>query len=39
MTIAGHVPHDGDTVLLDGVRLTVLEMDRNRIDRLDVSMG
>ncbi|MEA3502911.1 MAG: transporter associated domain-containing protein, partial [Actinomycetota bacterium] len=39
MTVAGHVPHDGDTLLLDGVRLTVLEMDRNRIDRLDVSIG
>jgi CBS domain containing-hemolysin-like protein len=39
MTVAGHVPHEGDSIRLDGVRLTVLEMDRNRIDRLDISLG
>lgn len=38
MTIAGHVPHEGDAVRLDGLQLTVLEMDRNRIDRIDISI-
>ncbi|MEA2010396.1 MAG: transporter associated domain-containing protein, partial [Actinomycetota bacterium] len=38
MTVAGHVPHDGDKFLLDGVQFTVLEMDRNRVDRIDVSI-
>jgi len=39
MAVAGHVPHEGDTVRLDGVQLMVLEMDRNRVDRIDVSIG
>jgi len=39
MAVAGHVPHEGDTVRLDAVQLTVLEMDRNRVDRIDVSIS
>ncbi len=37
MAIAGHVPDEGDAIDVDGVRLTVLQMDRNRVDRVDVS--
>lgn len=37
MALAGRVPAEGDTVEVDGVELTILQMDRNRVDRLDVS--
>ena len=32
----GHAPHEGDSVEHDGVRFTVLEIDGNRIERLEV---
>ena len=38
MAIAGHVPDEGDSIDIDGIRLTVLDMERNRVDRLDVSI-
>ncbi len=38
MALAGHVPDEGDAVDIDGVRLTVLYMERNRVDRIDVSV-
>ncbi|MEN8114265.1 MAG: hemolysin family protein [Actinomycetota bacterium] len=38
LAVAGHIPEEGDIVHLDGIRLTVVEMDRNRVDRLDVSL-
>jgi magnesium and cobalt exporter, CNNM family len=37
MAHAGRVPEEGDTVDVDGIGLTVLQMDRNRVDRVDVS--
>jgi putative hemolysin len=38
MATAGHVPDEGDSIDVDGVRLTVLDMERNRVDRIDVSI-
>jgi len=38
MAIAGHVPNEGDSIDVDGIRLTVLDMERNRVDRIDVSI-
>ena len=38
MAIAGHVPNEGDSIDIDGVRLRVLDMERNRVDRIDVSV-
>jgi putative hemolysin len=38
MATAGHIPAEGDTIDIDGVRLTVLVMERNRVDRIDVSI-
>jgi len=38
MAIAGHVPDEGDSIDVDGIRLTVLDMERNRVDRIDVSI-
>ena len=38
MSIAGRIPEEGDTVHVDGVRLTVLQMDRHRVDRLKVEL-
>ena len=32
----GHAPHEGDTVEHDGLRFTVLEVEGNRIERLEV---
>ncbi len=32
----GHAPHEGDTVVHDGLRFTVYETDGNRIERLEV---
>ncbi|HVR33966.1 MAG TPA: hemolysin family protein [Acidimicrobiia bacterium] len=36
---AGVIPEIGQTILIDGVRLTVLRMDRKRIDRLRVELA
>jgi putative hemolysin len=36
MAVAGRVPSEGDVIRLDGLRFTVLQMDRNRIDRIQV---
>jgi len=33
------LPQAGDSVLVDGITMTVLEMDRLRIDRVDVILG
>ena len=38
LAIAGRVPDVGDQVETDGVRMTVLKMDRRRIDRLRVEL-
>ena len=37
MAVAGQVPEEGDAIEIGGVELTVLQMDRNRVDRVDVS--
>ncbi len=37
MAVAGQVPEEGDSVQVEGVELTVLQMDRNRVDRVEVS--
>jgi len=41
MAMSGSVPEQGDTVECDGLILTVLQMDRNRVDRIriDRSIG
>jgi putative hemolysin len=36
MALAGRVPDEGDTVATGDVRLTVLQMDRHRVDRIRV---
>lgn len=39
LALAGKIPVEGESVRTDGVQLTVLSMDRNRIDRLRVEAG
>jgi putative hemolysin len=36
MALSGRVPDDGDAVSIADLRLTVLQMDRNRVDRIRV---
>ena len=36
MAVAGRVPDEGDDIRLDGLLFTVLEMDRNRIGRIQI---
>ncbi len=36
MAVAGRVPDEGDDIRLDGLLFTVLEMARNRIDRIQI---
>ena len=36
MTIAGRIPKEGDVVHCNGLKFTVLQMDRNRVDRIRV---
>jgi putative hemolysin len=36
LSIAGDIPAEGDSVEVAGFRMTVLEMDRRRIDRLRI---
>ncbi len=36
LAIAGHIPSDGHQLTVDGHRLVVMRMDRNRIDRIRV---
>lgn len=36
--VAGTIPAAGQSVMVDGIRLTVLRMDRKRIDRLRVEI-
>lgn len=36
MAVAGRVPGEGDNIRIDGLRFTVLQMDRNRIDRIQI---
>jgi CBS domain containing-hemolysin-like protein len=38
MDIAGRIPDEGDEYTLDQVRFTVLQMDRNRVDRIRVEI-
>jgi CBS domain containing-hemolysin-like protein len=38
LALAGHIPDEGDVVHLPGIRLKVIEMDRNRVDRLDIRL-
>ena len=36
MALAGRIPEEGDLVRLDDLKFTVLRMDRNRIDRIQI---
>lgn len=36
MTIAGRIPNEGDVLHSNGLKFTVLQMDRNRVDRIRV---
>ncbi len=36
MAVAGRIPEEGDAITLDGFRFVVLQMDRNRIDRIQI---
>ncbi len=36
LATAGNVPDEGDTVVVEGFRLTVLQMDKNRVDRIRI---
>ena len=36
MAVTGQIPAEGDLVRIDPLRFTVLQMDRNRIDRLQI---
>jgi putative hemolysin len=36
MTLAGRIPQEGDVVRAEGLTFTVLQMDRNRVDRIRV---
>ena len=36
MTLAGRIPQEGDVVRANGLTFTVLQMDRNRVDRIRV---
>lgn len=38
LALAGHIPDEGDHADVENVRLTVLQMDRNRIDRLRIEL-
>ena len=38
LALAGHIPSEGDSADIEKVRLTVLQMDRNRIDRLRIEV-
>jgi len=38
LAVAGHIPDEGQFVDVDRVRLTVLQMDRNRIGRLRIEL-
>jgi putative hemolysin len=37
LDIAGCIPNEGDAVETDGIRLVVTRMDRNRVDRVQIS--
>lgn len=36
LALAGRIPEEGDQIRLDGLMFTVLQMDRNRIDRIQI---
>jgi putative hemolysin len=36
LALAGRIPEEGDQIQLDGLLFTVLQMDRNRIDRIQI---
>lgn len=38
LAVAGRIPDEGDNIEVDGVRLTVLQMDRNRIDKIRIEV-
>jgi putative hemolysin len=38
LAAAGLIPDEGDTIEVDGVQFTVLQMDRNRIDKLRIEV-
>jgi len=38
LAVAGHIPSEGDQAVVESVRLTVLQMDRNRIGRLRIEL-
>ncbi len=38
MALAGRIPLEGDTVDVDGVKMTVVTMDRQRVDRIRVEV-
>ena len=39
MAIAGRIPAEGDQLTLDGLRFAILQMDRNRVDRVQIEKG
>lgn len=38
MAVAGHVPSEGDSIVVGGIHLRILDMERNRVDRIDISI-
>jgi CBS domain containing-hemolysin-like protein len=38
LSLAGRIPDEGDAIDVEGLRLVVLSMDRNRIDRLRIEL-
>ena len=38
LAVAGRIPDEGDSIEVDGVLLTVLQMDRNRIDKMRIEV-
>lgn len=39
LSVAGRIPDEGDTVAVNGINMTVIAMDRNRIDKIRVQRG
>lgn len=36
LSVAGRIPNDGEAITIDGFRMVIMRMDRNRIDRIRV---
>lgn len=39
MAVAGRIPAEGESISVDRLEFTVLQMDRNRIDRVEIKTG